>query len=155
MQAFCDQWDNNTWQIAFTGALSYLFELPKTQLAADEDATAVVRKSCHFMQLLHSAKNFMSLPLPPTPHPPPPRSGGDNLHIVSCRQSANITSAMSVLLIVCPMVRLMASPQPPPPPSYAWCECWSHCHYSFRWLAFDTGQTFRIATPAAEPKALA
>ena len=42
MQAFCDQWDSNTWQIAFSGALSYLFELPKTQLAADEDATDVV-----------------------------------------------------------------------------------------------------------------
>lgn len=42
MQAFCDQWDSNTWQVAFTGPLSYLFDLPKTQLAADEDATAVV-----------------------------------------------------------------------------------------------------------------
>lgn len=42
MQAFCDQWDANTWQVAFTGALSYLFDLPKTQIAADEDAAEVV-----------------------------------------------------------------------------------------------------------------
>lgn len=45
MQAFCGQWDRNTWQVAFTGALSYLFDLPKTQIAADEDATAVVSNS--------------------------------------------------------------------------------------------------------------
>ena len=42
MQAFCDHWDSNTWQVAFTGPLSYLFDLPKTQLPADEDVTAVV-----------------------------------------------------------------------------------------------------------------
>ena len=49
MQAFCEQWDRNTWQVAFTGAVSYLFDLPNTQLAADEDATDVVSNSntCH------------------------------------------------------------------------------------------------------------
>ncbi|KAL3134912.1 hypothetical protein ABBQ32_007876 [Trebouxia sp. C0010 RCD-2024] len=50
MQAFCHQWDSSTWQIAFTGALSYLFELPKTQLAADEDATDVVGWSVEGLQ---------------------------------------------------------------------------------------------------------
>ena len=45
MQAFCEQWDRNTWQVAFTGALGYLFDLPKTQIAGDEDATAVVSNS--------------------------------------------------------------------------------------------------------------
>lgn len=49
MQAFCDQWDSNTWQVAFAGPLSYLFDLPKTQLAADEDATAVVSNRRWFL----------------------------------------------------------------------------------------------------------
>ena len=51
MQAFCDQWDRNAWQVAFTGAVSYLFDLPKTQLAADEDATAVVSISNRWYSL--------------------------------------------------------------------------------------------------------
>ena len=55
MQSFCGQWDRNIWQVAFTGALSYLFDLPKTEIAADEDATAVVSNSnrcqIHFLLL--------------------------------------------------------------------------------------------------------
>ena len=42
IQSFSRGWDANTWQIAFSGPLSYLFELPKSHLAADEDETAVV-----------------------------------------------------------------------------------------------------------------
>ncbi len=42
MQAFSSQWSSDTWQVAFVGPLTYLFDLPKTQLAADEDETAVV-----------------------------------------------------------------------------------------------------------------
>ena len=46
MQAFCGQWDSDTWQVAFGGALSYLFELPKTQLAEEEDAATLVGVCC-------------------------------------------------------------------------------------------------------------
>ena len=42
IQTFSSGWDSDTWQIAFSGPLSYLFELPKSHLAADEDETAVV-----------------------------------------------------------------------------------------------------------------
>ena len=44
VRAFSSPWDSETWQSAFSGPLSYLFELPKTQLAADEDETAVVSR---------------------------------------------------------------------------------------------------------------
>ena len=60
MQAFCKQWDADTWHIAFLGALSYLFELPKTQLAADEDAAAVVCK-LHSASLKVDRQQFASL----------------------------------------------------------------------------------------------
>ena len=42
IQAFSSQWESDIWQVVFTGALAYLFELPKSQLAADEDESAVV-----------------------------------------------------------------------------------------------------------------
>ena len=42
VQAFSSQWDTDTWQPVMSGPFSYLFELPKSQFAADEDATAVV-----------------------------------------------------------------------------------------------------------------
>ena len=41
-QSFSSQWEADTWQSVMSGPFSYLFELPKSQLAADEDATAVV-----------------------------------------------------------------------------------------------------------------
>lgn len=44
VRAFSSPWDSETWQSAFSGPLSYLFELPKTQLAGDEDETAVVSR---------------------------------------------------------------------------------------------------------------
>ncbi len=42
LQAFSSQWESDTWHLAFTGPLSYLFDLPMSQLAADEDESAVV-----------------------------------------------------------------------------------------------------------------
>ncbi len=42
LQAFSSQWESDTWHLAFTGPLAYLFDLPKSQLAADEDESAVV-----------------------------------------------------------------------------------------------------------------
>lgn len=42
VQAFSSQWESDTWHLAFTGPLLYLFDLPKSQLAADEDESAVV-----------------------------------------------------------------------------------------------------------------
>ncbi|DBA73285.1 hypothetical protein WJX77_003623 [Trebouxia sp. C0004] len=42
VQAFSSQWESHTWHLAFTGPLAYLFDLPKSQLAADEDVSAVV-----------------------------------------------------------------------------------------------------------------
>jgi hypothetical protein len=42
LQAFSSQWESDTWHLAFSGPLAYLFDLPKSQLAADEDETAVV-----------------------------------------------------------------------------------------------------------------
>jgi len=42
VQAFSSQWESDTWHLAFSGPLSYLFHLPKSQLAADEDESAVV-----------------------------------------------------------------------------------------------------------------
>ena len=42
LQAFSSQWGSDTWHLAFTGPLAYLFDLPKSQLAADEDESAVV-----------------------------------------------------------------------------------------------------------------
>ena len=41
-QSFSSQWEAETWQSVMSGPFSYLFELPKSQFAADEDATAVV-----------------------------------------------------------------------------------------------------------------
>ena len=43
VQIYSSDWAVDTWQVAFLGPLSYLFELPKSQLAADEDESAVVR----------------------------------------------------------------------------------------------------------------
>lgn len=60
MQAFCDQWDGNTWQVAFTGALSYLFDLPKTQIVDDEDAAAVVSNVTFTSPLLSCLKHTES-----------------------------------------------------------------------------------------------
>ena len=48
VQAFSKQWDSLIWQVAFAGPLSYLFDLPKSQLDADEDETAVVRRFVGF-----------------------------------------------------------------------------------------------------------
>lgn len=42
LQAFSSQWESDTWHLAVTGPLAYLFDLPKSQLAADEDESAVV-----------------------------------------------------------------------------------------------------------------
>ncbi|KAL0043362.1 hypothetical protein WJX79_002614 [Trebouxia sp. C0005] len=50
LQAFSSQWDSDTWHLAFSGPLAYLFDLPKSQLAADEDESAVVGWSVEGLQ---------------------------------------------------------------------------------------------------------
>lgn len=53
-QAFSSQWDADTWRTVMSGPFSYLFELPKSHFAADEDAAAVV--SCLKHQVMRKWK---------------------------------------------------------------------------------------------------
>lgn len=63
IQAFSSQWESDIWQVVFTGALAYLFELPKSQLAADEDESAVVGWSVEGLQRMerHGRSHLPSL----------------------------------------------------------------------------------------------
>lgn len=53
VQAFSSQWEPDTWQTVMLGPFSYLFELPKSHFAADEDATAVVSVLIMLQDVVH------------------------------------------------------------------------------------------------------
>lgn len=62
LQAFSGQWDASVWGDVMAGPFTYLFDLPKSQFAADEDATAVVSPNAQYCKLTASMPAILIMP---------------------------------------------------------------------------------------------